>query len=308
MLNLPRITDLDVAEKRVILRLDLDINPDPNDLRIKASQKTLDYLKEKNCQITIIAHKGRPEGKVDENLSLKPFQPFFDKWGAKVEENLRFNTGEEDNSLEFAKKLSTLGDVYINESFANSHRNHASIVTLPKLLPYAFGFRFVEEIENLSKVFNNPKKPVITFLSGVKEDKLKYLDGLKAVSDKVLIGGRLPLLIQNDDAKTIIAGLVADNEDITLNTIERFEKEIVNAGTILLSGPLGKFEEEGHRQGTERIFKAIATSPSFKVAGGGDTEKAISLFNLNNKFDWISVGGGAMLDFLVNKTLPAIIN
>ncbi|MCX6705180.1 MAG: phosphoglycerate kinase, partial [Candidatus Woesebacteria bacterium] len=108
MIDLPKITDLDVAGKRVLLRLDLDTNPDPNDLRIKSSEETLNYLKEKGCWIIILGHKGRPEGKTDENLSLKPFQPIFDKWGATVEENLRFEAGEESNDPEFAKKLASL--------------------------------------------------------------------------------------------------------------------------------------------------------------------------------------------------------
>ena len=85
-----------------------------------------------------------------------------------------------------------------------------------------------------------------------------------------------------------------------------FEKEIKAAGTIVVSGPLGKYEEEGHRQGTERVFKAVVGSEAFKVAGGGDTEKAINMLGLSDKFNWISVGGGAMLEFLVNKTLPGI--
>jgi phosphoglycerate kinase len=160
-MELPKLTDLDVTGKRVLLRLDLDCDPDPNDLRIKSSTETLDYLKEKGAKIIIIAHRGRPNGKVDENLSLRPFQTIFDKWGAKVEENLRFDPGEEANDPEFAKKLASLGDCYVNEAFASSHRNHTSIVGLPKLLPHAAGFRFAKEIENLSKVLVEPKHPVV---------------------------------------------------------------------------------------------------------------------------------------------------
>ena len=189
---LPKLTDLDIAGRRVLLRLDLDTNPDPNDLRIKASEETLNYLKEKGSEIIIIAHKGRPDGKVDESLSLKPFQPIFDKWGAEVKENLRFNPGEESNDENFAKEIASWGDVYVNEAFASSHREHASIVSLPKLLPHAAGFRFIKEVENLSRVFDNAKHPVIFLLSGVKEDKLSYLEGIKKIADKVLIGGRLP--------------------------------------------------------------------------------------------------------------------
>ena len=315
-MNLPRITDLDVSGKKVLLRLDLDCDPDPNDLRIKASEETLDYLKEKGSQIIILAHRGRPNG-VDESLSLKPFQPIFDKWGAKVEENLRFDPGEESNDPEFAKRLASLGDCYVNEAFASSHREHASIVGVPKLLPHAVGFRFAKEVENLSKIFENPKRPVIFLLSGLKEDKLNYLDGIKKFADKVLIGGRLPdymgderlesVKLKAKNEKVIIGNLIQDKEDITLNTIDRFIEEINKAGTVVISGPLGKYEDEGHRQGTERVFKKITELQSaFKVAGGGDTEQAISLLAISDQFDWISVGGGAMLDFLVNKTLPGI--
>lgn len=315
-MNLPKISDLDISGRRVLLRLDLDTEPDPNDLRVKASEETLDYLKEKGATIIILGHKGRPEGKVDESLSLKSFQPIFDRWGAKVEENLRFDPGEEKNDPEFAQKLASLGDVFVNEAFASSHRAHASIVELPKLLPHAAGFRFVKEVENLSKVLEDPKRPVVFLLSGVKEDKLNYLEGIKKFADKILIGGRLPdymgdeklvsVRSRGESEQVIVGNLVMDKEDITLNTIDRFIEEAEKAGTIVVSGPLGKYEEEGHKQGTEKVLKAVAASSAFKVAGGGDTEKAITTLSLSSRFDWISVGGGAMLEFLVNKTLPGI--
>jgi phosphoglycerate kinase len=316
MTNLPGLTNLDVAGKRVLLRLDLDCDPDPNDLRIKASEETLNYLKEKGAEIIIIGHKGRPTGdkEADRALSLEPFKPIFAKWGVRVEENLRFDPGEEANDPEFVKKLANLGDIYVNESFGNSHREHASIVGLPKLLPHAAGFRFAKEVENLTKVFKDPKRPLIYIISGMKEDKLQYIDVLAVEADKVLVGGRLPVLlgdralesIRTQEGKVLIGNLVMDKEDITLNTVERFEKEIAKAGTIVVSGPLGKYEEEGHKQGTERVFKAVAESSAYKVAGGGDTERAIRLLSLDNSFDWISVGGGAMLEFLSKKTLPGI--
>jgi len=319
-MDLPKLTDLDVTSKRVLLRLDLDTNPDPNDLRIKSSTETLDYLKEKGAKIIILAHRGRPNGKIDESLSLKPFQSIFNKWGAEVKENLRFDPGEEGNDPEFAKKLALLGDCYVNEAFASSHRNHASIVGLPKFLPHAAGFRFIKEVENLEKVLpsasSGPRRPVVFLLSGVKEDKLNYLPGIKKIADKVLIGGRLPdflgdeklisVRLRSEDEQVIVGNLTMDKEDVTLNTIDRFILEVKKAGTIVVSGPLGKYEDEGHRQGTERIFKAVAESNSFKIAGGGDTEKAIATLSLSDKFSWISVGGGAMLEFLVNGTLPGI--
>jgi phosphoglycerate kinase len=315
-MDLPKITDLDVTGKRVLLRLDLDTDPYPNDLRIKASEETLNYLKEKDAKIIIIAHKGRPGGRVEASLSLKSFQPIFNRWEAEVKENLRFDPGEEKNDPEFTQKLATMGDIYINEAFAASHREHASIVGLPKLLPHGVGFRFEKEVENLSKVFLEPKKPVVFLLSGLKEDKLNYLDDIRKLADKVLVGGRLPdymgdeklvsVRLRGDGEPVIVGNLTMDKEDITLNTIERFEKEIKKAGTIVITGPLGKYEDEGHRQGTEKVFKAVSQSTAYKIAGGGDTEKAIQILKLADNFDWISVGGGAMLEFLVKKTLPGI--
>lgn len=315
-MELPKLTDLDVSGKNVLVRLDLDTNPDPNDLRIKASEETLNYLKEKGAEIIVLAHKGRPDGKVDESLSLKPFQPIFDKWGAKVEENLRFDLGEESNDPEFAKKLALKGEAFINEAFGSSHRAHASIVGLPKLLPYAVGFHFAKEVENLSKVIESPKRPLIIIISGIKKDKLDMIEPLSSLADKVLVGGRLPeflgdaalesVRLQAHDKKVIIGNLNMDKEDITLNTIERFESEIKKGKTIVLAGVLGKYEDGGHRQGTEKIYKAVSESPAFKIAGGGDTLKVIETMDLMNKFDWISVGGGAMLEFLSKKTLPGI--
>ena len=222
-------------------------------------------------------------------------------------ENLRFNPNERANNPEFAKELAKHGDFYVNESFANSHREHASIVSLPKLLPHACGIRFCEEVENLQRVFEEPKRPVLALVSGVKEDKLSYINDFKRFADKILIGGRLPDHFEDSkDPKLLVARLVPDKEDITLNSVEAFEEEIAKAATIVLSGPVGRFEDEGHRQGTERVFKAIAKSGAFKVAGGGDTRNAISTVGVTEAFDWISVGGGAMLDFLAHGTLPGI--
>lgn len=322
-MHLPKITDLSVSGKKVLLRLDLDCDPNPNDLRIKASEETLNYLKEKGAGIIILAHKGRPTHEATtgevvlsdrESLSLKPFQPIFDKWGAKVEENLRFDSGEESNDPEFAKKLASMGDVYINEAFGSSHREHASIVGLPKLLPHAVGFHFAKEIQNLTRVFENPEHPVVILISGIKKDKLDMIKPLEEIADKVLVGGRLPEFlgdaalesVRSQKGKVVIGNLVMDKEDITLNTVDRFVKEIKLAKTIVLAGVLGKYEDEGHRMGTEKVFSAVADSQSFKIVGGGDSLEAVRMYHLEDKFSWISVGGGAMLEFISKKTLPGI--
>ena len=157
-------------------------------------------------------------------------------------------------------------------------------------------------------------KPVVVVISGIKEDKVEMAKKLSDIYDKVLVGGRLPEYfgdeglesVRNQDEKLVIGNLTQDREDITLNTIEKFKSELSYAETVILAGVLGKYEDEGHMQGTKEIFEYISKLSAFKIAGGGDTETAITTLNLSDKFDWISVGGGAMLEFLSHKTLPAI--
>lgn len=341
MTDLPKITVLSVSGKKVLLRADMDveIGSKGEEFRLKALIPTLKYLSDNKARTIIIGHKGRPEGKITQELSLElvvkelakisGYQiSFFNGSleGAKAEsekvseegflclENLRFDIREEKNDSAFAKELSELADFYVNEAFA-THSAHASIVGLPKLLPHAAGIRFLEEVEKLSGVLKNPKKPFVVVIGGAKKDKTDYIESLEGKADKILVGGRLPEYMGDNtvsvrsldaDEKVVVANLVMDKEDITIHSIERFEEEIAKAGTIVLAGPMGKYEEEGHRQGTERVLRAIIETGAYKIAGGGDTIAAIYLLGLENKFDWISVGGGAMLEFLAKGTLPSI--
>ena len=321
-MRLPNIQDIDVKNKKVLIRADLDVGSDveEGEGRLKTLLETLLYVLKKAKKTLVLGHRGRPGGEEDSSLSLEPVSKkledlLIQEIGKErvesldllVMENLRFSPGEKENDVEFAKQLAGHGEVYVNEAFSASHRNHASIVTLPKLLPHVAGFHFQKEVETLSKVINNPKRPVVVIVSGAKEDKLEYLEGLKKLANKVLVAGRLSeYLEETEDEKLLIANLVAGKEDITVRSIEEFEKEIKSAKTILLAGPPGKFEEEGHRLGTKRVLTAVSESSAFKVAGGGDTLKAIKLFNLEDKFDWVSAGGGAMLEYLAKGTLPGI--
>ncbi len=142
----------------------------------------------------------------------------------------------------------------------------------------------------------------------------KVAHGIGEIADKVLVGGRLPEYLGFEESirslgpneKIVTANLVMDKEDITINSIERFEGEIEMAKTIVVAGPMGKYEDEGHRQGTQRVFAKVAAAEAYKVTGGGDSHVVVSLYKLEDKFDWISVGGGAMLEFLAKKTLPGI--
>lgn len=321
-MNLPKIEDLDFQNKKVLLRADLDVDvlkDGPG--RLEALLPTLKMLAEKASKITIIGHRGRPGGKETKELSLEPVGVALEKLLVRelgkekietldlaVEENLRFDSGEIENDEHYAEELIGEEEVYVNEAFAVSHRKHTSIVRLPKLLPSAAGLHFVKEVENLGKVLDNPKKPVLVIIGGIKKDKLDYLEDFKKFADKILIAGRLPDYMPEDidDSKLLVARLIMDKEDITVHSIEKFEEEISKAGTIVVAGPMGKFEEEGHIQGTKRVFEAIANSQAYKLAGGGKTQKAISTLDLTKKFDWISVGGGASLEFLAKGTLPGI--
>lgn len=318
-MKLPKLGDLEVVGKKVLVRMDLDLS-DSDDSRLETSLETLLFLTRNKAKITIIGHKGRPGGKAVESLSLKPVSQQLEKLLIKelgekemkeididVMENLRFNPGEEANDKHFAEHLAEDGEIYINEAFAASHRRHASIVGLPRLLPHAAGFRFFEEVETLSKILEKPKKPALVIIGGAKKDKLALIEDLKKFADRILIAGKLPeYMLEIKDEKLIVARLLPDKEDMTVRSMEEFEEEIEKAGTIVVSGPMGKFEKEGHRQGTKRILEAIANSSAFKLAGGGETEKAISMFGLEDRFDWVSVGGGASLQFLAKGTLPGI--
>jgi 3-phosphoglycerate kinase len=332
-MNLPSLKDVNVSGKRVIVRMDFDV-PEGDFTRIESSKETVDYLLSQNAKLILIGHKGRPEGVRNESLSLGNLvEPIERIIGREVRfvgdivgedsknssgnlkegeiillENLRFDKREEENDEEFASQLASLGEVYVNEAFATSHREHVSFVRLPKLLPHVAGFRFIKEIEHLSKIIDNPERPLIFLISGIKKDKLEMIERIKGLADKVLVGGRLPEYMSEDnqDEKVEIARLLPDKEDITIHSIEKFADEISRAKTLVLAGVVGKYEEEGHRQGTQAVFEKVAESNAYKVAGGGDTEAALTMFNLTNKFDWISVGGGAMLEFLAKGTLPGI--
>lgn len=348
-MNLPTVESLQVGGKRVLVRADLDLpagkaGVDEDFTRLESAKKTLDFLVQNKAKTIIIGHKDNPEGIRIDSLSLRAVsERLSEVLGIKVRfsaeifgrntdeavkgleageilvlENLRFDKGEEENTLEFARSLATFADFYVNEAFASSHRKHASIITLPAEIKsksqnsVALGFHFKKEVEELEKVFDKVKRPIVFVLGGAKaKDKLDYIFKLLSKSDKILVGGLLPRLVEEEGhtfpkERVLVGKITFDGRDITMNTIQSFVAEIEKAGTIVWNGPLGRFEEEGFDQGTEMVAKAIGESPAFKVAGGGDTASAISKFNLKDKFDWISTGGGAMLEFLAKGTLPGI--
>ncbi|MBI2309585.1 phosphoglycerate kinase [Candidatus Collierbacteria bacterium] len=327
------IREVDVMHKNVLVRLDLDVPLEKpkiknqkskitDESRLINSLQTIQYLVDRQAKITIIGHLGRPHGKRVERLSLQPvtdwFEIKFPGAGIKVEENLRFDPREEANSPTFAQNIvrRLSPDVYVFDAFG-SYRPHASVISVPKLVPtVAIGFRFAAEISHLSKVLENPKKPVIFIIGGVKADtKISLIPKLAERADEVLAGGLLVRRVQESikkykkaqegyDSKLQIAELRPDGLDITEESARMFADKILSAGTVVWNGPMGKFEDGKHSVGTEIIARAVNETKAYTVVGGGDTETALTELGLENGIDWISSGGGAMLYYLAHGTLP----
>ena len=315
MKTLPSVKDLVLIGKTVLLRTNYDVPLKEGKVadtsRIEESLPTINYLLEQKARVIIISHLGRPAGRVVPGLSLKPMEEILNRLlhGHKVKllENLRFDSREEKNEESLAKELASLGDFFVNDAFAVSHRQHASIVGIPQFLPSAFGLDFLKEIEVLSRVREKPRRPVTMILGGVKGDKLAVVDQLLNWADFILIGGKLPQLAKKTyPEKVIIAQLKAGMEDITLESVNKFKEIVGPSGTIIWAGPMGVFEKPESESGTREIAQAIAASQAFKIVGGGETEAALTRFNLEEKNDYISSGGGAMFEFLAQGILPGI--
>jgi phosphoglycerate kinase len=318
---LPNVKDLEIGHKRVLLRTDYDVPLSSggrvaDETRIEESLPTVNYLLQQKAKVIILSHLDRPGGKPVSGLSLKPVMErlttMLDKikiafsqevLGEKTKElagelkegqilvleNLRFEPGEEANDSQFALGLAALAEVYINDAFAVAHRPHASMIGLPPLLPSAFGFDFLEEIKVLSQVRENPKRPVVVVLGGVKRGKINAAKKLTPWADFILVGGDLieydgiPAMV--DRHERILGNLTKKGEDITMETVEKFKEVIFKAGTIIWSGPMGAFEEEKFARGTKEIAQAIAASQAYSVVGGGDTEAALTKFGLTDQID-----------------------
>src|SRR3989344_4123408 len=228
-------------------------------------------------------------------------------------ENLRLHRGEMDNSYEFAKKLSELGDIYINDAFSVCHRVHASIVGLPKILPSGIGLLLQKEIESLDKILKNPTRPMLALVGGIKaETKVNFIGKILKVADYVILSGHIRKEMMEKKlkfrkSKKIISPV--DNLealDVDEKTIKIFRQKILSAKTILWNGPFGKFEDENYKHGTMEIAKAIIKSWAFSVVGGGETIEFLDRENLIADFGHISTGGGAMLAYLSGEKLPGL--
>ena len=163
-------------------------------------------------------------------------------------DNLRFHPGELTNDRAFAKQLSAGSDIYIYEAFA-AHNEAASLQRIPEIIPTYTGLQFDREVDQLGKIVKSPDRPSLLIISGAKDDKRKYVDNLVDKFDEILIGGKFA------------SGLTPDGLDINDTTIALFCEKIMLAKSVVINGPLGKFEDGIHTAGTKAIFEA-ASSPS----------------------------------------------
>lgn len=259
ILNKLTIQDFDLKGKRVFIRVDFNVPLDENlnitdDRRIRSSLATINYAIDEGAKVILASHLGRPKGKVDPRYSLAPvakrlkrllnkdviFAPdcigpqvknIIDKMqpgDVVVLENLRFHEGEEKNDEGLAKALASLADYYVNDAFGTAHRNHASIVGIPKFLPAAAGFLLKKEIENLKGVVNNPVRPFVAILGGAKvSGKIGVLENLESNVDKVLIGGGMAFTFIKAMGYEVGDSLV---EEDMVETAQRIRTKLKNRG------------------------------------------------------------------------------
>ena len=350
-MHIPVLTDYSSSYfngRRVLVRVDYNVPLQKrrgkwlveDDSRIRFSLDTLGYLVSSEARVILLSHLGEPLSlaptaqKLNElafgligykrkvkfcpktvGKEVKSWVKDLEKGDILLLENLRLEKGEEKNDPLFAKRLAKLGDFYVNDAFSCSHRRHASIVELPKILPHAIGIRFEEDVKTLKNILKHSQRPVVLVLGGIKEDKLETARKMVGWVDKILVGGTLvkssppkagqaPLKVQGSK-KIMLGKLRRDGQDISKETIRQFSEEIKKAGTVIFAGPIGDTKANIFT-GTKELFEVAVASEAFTLAGGGDTQSALTKLGLIDNIDYIVSGGGAMLSFLANGTLPGI--
>ena len=380
-----KMTDLDLAGKRVFIRADLNVPQDDNgnitdDTRIRASVPGVQRALKAGAAVMVTSHLGRPaEGSVKTEDSLAPIAqrlsellgvpvPLRRDWvdGVDVQpgavvvlENCRCNKGEKKNDDALARKMAALCDVYVNDAFGTAHRAEATTHGMAKFAPVACaGPLMAAELDALGKALQDPRRPLVAIVAGSKvSTKLTILKSLVEKVDQLIVGGGIantfilaaghsigkslaePDLVR--EASDILAAARAKGgevpipvdvvcageisahasavlkkvTDVTADDLildigpqasENLARILARAGTIVWNGPVGVFEYDQFGAGTARVARAIAESKAFSIAGGGDTVAAIAKYGVTDKVSYISTGGGAFLEFLEGKKLPAV--
>ncbi|MDU0945602.1 MAG: phosphoglycerate kinase [Anaerococcus vaginalis] len=259
-MNKKTVKDLNVEGKKVLVRVDFNVplSKDGNhtisdDTRIKAALPTIDYLLENNAKVILMSHLGRPKGEANPEFSLKPVAEWLENhYGEKFHflpsdvvvdekvkeeveklengnlallENTRYVKGETKNDPEFAKELSSLADLFVNDAFGTSHRAHASNVGVANNLESAVGFLIQKEIEIMGKALENPEKPFVSILGGAKvSDKIGVIENLISKVDYILIGGGMAYTFLKAQGKEIGKSLLEEDKmDLSLELIKKAE-------------------------------------------------------------------------------------
>ena len=380
-----KLTDLDLAGKRVLIRADLNVpvkdGKVTSDARITASMPTIEHCANAGAKVMVMSHRGRPEeGVYSEENSMAPIADDMSaKLGKEVRlikeyldggfdvaagevvllENVRFNSGEKKDEEVLAKKYAALCDVFVMDAFGTAHRAQASTHGAGKFAPTACaGLLLADELDNLAKALANPARPMVAIVGGSKvSTKLTVLESLSEKVDQLVVGGGiantfLKAMGHNvgkslceddlvDTAKALVEKMkgrganipiatdvvcgknFAEDEPAVLKSVDDVEDDdmifdigpdsareladiIGKAGTIVWNGPVGVFEFDQFGGGTKTVSMAIAEADGFSLAGGGDTIAAIQKYDIYDKVSYISTAGGAFLEYLEGKTLPAV--
>lgn len=380
-----KLTDLDVAGKRVLIRADLNVpikeGKVTSDARITASMPTVEHCLKAGARVMVMSHRGRPEeGKVDDENSMQPIaEDMSIKLGKEVRlikdyldnapevaegevvllENVRFNAGEKKDSEGLARQYAALCDVFVMDAFGTAHRAQASTHGVGKFAPTACaGLLLASELECLARALAEPARPMVAIVGGSKvSTKLTVLEALSEKVDQLVVGGgiantflkamghnvgkslceddlvgtakaliekmqirgaSIPIAVdvvcgkqfdENEPAILKNADEVEDDDmifDIGPKSAQQLADIISKAGTIIWNGPVGVFEFDQFAEGTRTVAMAIANADGFSLAGGGDTIAAIQKYDIYDKLSYISTAGGAFLEYLEGKTLPAV--
>ena len=373
------MTDLDLSQKRVLIREDLNV-PVKNgvvtsDARINAALPSIKQALDQGAAVILMSHLGRPtEGQFEDQYSLQPVADDLSKklgtqvalisdWSKGVDvaqgqavllENVRFNAGEKANDDELSQAYANLCDIFVMDAFGTAHRAQASTHGVAKFAPIACaGPLLAKELDALEKAIATPVAPVGAIVGGSKvSTKLMVLETLADKVDQLIVGGGIantflaaagypvgkslyePDLIpaakalmekvqipmptdvvvgkefsETAEARTVSVDAVEADDmifDIGPESSRQLATIIKTLGTIIWNGPVGVFEFDQFAEGTKSLSLAIAESDGFSIAGGGDTLAAVDKYEIAQQVSYISTGGGAFLEYVEGKELPAV--
>jgi phosphoglycerate kinase len=351
MFDKKTVRDIDVNDKVVLVRADYNVplseaEEVADDLRIRASLPTLQYLLEQDARkVVVISHLGRPEGRLVRSLSLEPvarrlaellpgvevgFVPYvtgfpveeavqsMNERGVLLLENLRFDPGEERDDAEFAQAIVTAvqPEVFVQDGFGVVHRAHASTDALARAIPAVAGLLLEKEVENLSAA-RTPEEPAVAIVGGAKvEDKAPLIEKLAQVYGRVYVGGKIANEWSSDDNPRVVmpVDFVLDAEGVARDIGEQstrvIEAAVAEARTVLWNGSLGQAEKPEYAQASFAVARAMGRLAGTRtIIGGGDTTGLVEgLIESEPELHYslISTGGGAALEFLLGEKLPGI--